>query len=301
MMRPRPSRRRRVADDYEGCGSKSNISAPGLLTYTITVTNTGNVDLTNVVLTDDLAGAATLTSGDANMNSILETTEVWVYSATYMATQADINAGTDLVNTASVVTTEVPGPTMDDATTTITQGPSLTIVKDVDLSNISAPGLLTYTITVTNTGNVDLTGVVLTDDLAGAATLTSGDANMNSILETTEVWVYSATYMATQADINTGTDLVNTASVVTTEVPGPTMDDATTTITQGPSLTIVKDVDLSSISSPGLLTYTITVTNTGNVDLTGVVLTDDLAGAATLTSGDANMNEHPGDDRSVGV
>ena len=92
-------------------------------------------------LTDDLAGAATLTSGDANMNSILETTEVWEYSATYMATQADINAGTDLVNTASVVTTEVPGPSMDDATTTITQGPSLTIVKDVDLSsNISSPG-----------------------------------------------------------------------------------------------------------------------------------------------------------------
>ena len=94
------------------------------------------------------------------MNSILETTEVWEYSATYLATQADINAGTDLVNTASVVTTEVPGPTMDDATTTITQGPSLTIVKDVDLSSISSPGLLTYTITVTNTGNVDLTGVV---------------------------------------------------------------------------------------------------------------------------------------------
>ena len=67
---------------------------------------------------------------------------MWVYSATYMATQADINAGTDLVNTASVVTTEVPGPTTDDATTTITQGPSLTIMKDVDLTNISAPGLV---------------------------------------------------------------------------------------------------------------------------------------------------------------
>ena len=65
---------------------------------------------------------------------------MWVYSATYLATQADINAGTDLVNTASVVTTEVPGPTMDDATTTITQdSESLTIAKDVDLSNISAP------------------------------------------------------------------------------------------------------------------------------------------------------------------
>ena len=231
---------------------------------------------------------------------------MWVYSATYMATQADINTGTDLVNTASVVTTEVPGPTMDDATTTITQGPSLTIVKDVDLSSISSPGLLTYTITVTNTGNVDLTNVVLTHDMAGAATLTSGDVNMNDILETTEVWEYSATYLATHTDINAGTDLVNTASVVTTEVPGPTMDDATTTITQGPSLTIVNDVDLSSISAPGLLTYTITVTNTGNVDLTG---DDRSVGVQCYVYGDPSRHqcrhgsgEHSqcGDHRSTG-
>ena len=36
--------------------------------------------------------------------------ETWIYTATYAATQADINAGTDLVNTATVVTTEVPRP-----------------------------------------------------------------------------------------------------------------------------------------------------------------------------------------------
>ena len=67
------------------------------------------------MLTDDLAGAATLTSGDAATPRRARVGETWVYSATYDATQADINAGTDLVNTATVVTTEVPGPTEDDA------------------------------------------------------------------------------------------------------------------------------------------------------------------------------------------
>ena len=269
----------------------ANISAPGLLTYTITVENTGNVDLTNVVLTDDLAdGTETLVSGDLNTNLILETDETWVYSATYNATQADINLGDDLVNTA-IVDTDQTGPEQDDATTTITQGASLTVVKDVDIANISAPGLLTYTITVENTGNVDLTNVVLTDDLAdGTETLVSGDLNTNLILETDETWVYSATYNATQADINLGDDLVNTA-IVDTDQTGPEQDDATTTITQGASLTVVKDVDIANISAPGLLTYTITVENTGNVDLTNVVLTDDLAdGTETLVSGDLNTN-----------
>ena len=61
--------------------------------YTITVANTGNVDLTGVVVDDVFAGGATLVSGDTNNNSILETTETWVYSADYMVTQADLNAG----------------------------------------------------------------------------------------------------------------------------------------------------------------------------------------------------------------
>ena len=72
--------------------------------YTITVDNTGNVDLTGVVLTDTFAGGATLVSGDTNANSILETTETWIYSADYMVTQADLNAGTALVNVATVDT-----------------------------------------------------------------------------------------------------------------------------------------------------------------------------------------------------
>src|SRR5210317_317238 len=193
---------------------QSVISAPGVLNYTITLSNTGNVDLTGVVLSDAFADSgASLTSGDANNNDILETTETWVYSATYTATQADINAGDDLVNTASVVTDQVPGPTEASATTTIDQNPSLTINKAVDQSVISAPGVLNYTITVSNTGNVDLTGVVMSDAFADSgASLTSGDAKNNDILETTETWVYSATYTATQADINAGVDLVNTAS-----------------------------------------------------------------------------------------
>ena len=71
--------------------------------YTITVDNTGNVDLTSVVLTDTFAGGATLVSGD-NGNSVLETTETWVYRADYVVTQADLNAGTTLVNVATVDT-----------------------------------------------------------------------------------------------------------------------------------------------------------------------------------------------------
>ena len=200
----------------------TEINAPTLLTYTITVTNTGNVSLTGVVLTDAIVGGSELStslqSGDTNSNNILDVGEVWVYTATYNATQDDIDLGTDLVNTASVVTNEITTPVTDNATTTINRNAAMTVEKVVDSTEISAPGTLTYTITVTNTGNVSLPGVVLTDDLAGAATLTSGDDG-DGILEVGEAWVYTATYNATQDDIDLGNDLVNTASVVTRSLP----------------------------------------------------------------------------------
>ena len=117
------------------------------------------------------------------------------------------------------------------ATTSVVPTPALTVVKTVDLTAISAPGTLTYTITVDNTGNVNLTSVVLSDDLAGVATLdlATDPANVG-VLDVGETWVYTATYVATATDISVGVTLVNTASVVSTEVPGPTTDDARTTI-----------------------------------------------------------------------
>ena len=170
------------------------------------------------LLDDVFAGGATLVSGDLNNNSILETTETWTYSADYTVTQADLNAGTALVNVASVDTAQT-APQQDDATSTVAQSPALTIVKSLtnadDAVVDTAGEVIEYTITVDNTGNADLTGVVLDDVFAGGATLVSGDTNNNSILETTETWVYSADYVVTQADLNAGTALVNVATVDT--------------------------------------------------------------------------------------
>ena len=186
--------------------------------YTITVDNTGNVDLTSVVLTDVFAGGATLVSGDDGDNASSRPTETWVYSADYTVTQADLNAGADLVNVAAVDTDQT-APQDDDATSTVDQNPSLTIVKDLtnadDAVVDTAGESIEYTITVDNTGNVDLTNVVLDDVFAGGATLVSGDPTATDVLETGETWTYTADYVVTQADLNAGAALVNVAAVDT--------------------------------------------------------------------------------------
>ena len=71
------------------------MNAPGTLTYTINVTNTGNTTLTSpapeLTITQGLDALATLTpendSGDSNGDGELDVGETWTYKATYDAGQ----------------------------------------------------------------------------------------------------------------------------------------------------------------------------------------------------------------------
>ena len=280
----------------------TTIAAPGTINYTIVVTNTGNVALTGVTPVDTLPGGAngtvTLVSGDTNTNNVLDIGEAWTYSASYAATQANINAGTALVNNVSVTTTQITTPVTSSATTTIVRTPAMTVNKTTPTTSINAPGTINYSIVVANTGNVSLTGVTPVDTLPGGAngtvTLVSGDTNANNVLDVGETWTYSASYVATQANINAGTALVNNVSVTTTQIATPVTSSATTTIVRTPAMTVNKTTPTTSINAPGTINYSIVVANTGNVSLTGVTPVDTLPGGAngtvTLVSGDTNAN-----------
>lgn len=223
------------------------VTASGqVLEYTITVVNNGSVALTNVVVTDDYPGAIVSdeilvrVSGDANGNDELDPGEAWVYSTSYTVTVADFIAGSDLENTASVVTDQTASQS-DSVTSAVQAAPSMVITKTLtnpgdDATEVVVGQIIEYTITVENTGNEALTNVVLTDDYPGTVvpnavlSVDSGDTNANGILDVGETWTYSTTYTVTQADIDAGVDLVNTASVVTTELPTPQSDTAESTV-----------------------------------------------------------------------
>ena len=89
----------------------------------------------------------------------------------YVVTMAD--EGGDIVNTASAESDEVTTPVTDTVTTPVVPAaPALGIVKvlsgnaDEDGSTtVSIGDTLTYTITVTNTGNLDQTNVVVSDPM----------------------------------------------------------------------------------------------------------------------------------------
>ena len=68
-----------------------------------------------------------------------------------------------------------------------------------------------YTITVTNDGNLSLSGVVMSDPLCPPV-LQSGDTTNPGVLDVGETWTYTCTYVVTQDDIDRGA-IPNTASL----------------------------------------------------------------------------------------
>src|SRR5690606_22875524 len=248
----------------------TEIDVTGELTYTIIIENTGEFDLTGVSITDvftqqgvanEILDVGSVTESD-NADDILTEGERWTYTFAYLVDQTRIDNGADLENRVSVTTEE--GATGEDiATTTITRSPDVEVIKVADKATVSEAGeVITYTITVTNTGNVTLENYTVTDVLfaewRGSIATLAPDATRSFELE----------YAVTQADIDNG-GVVNVASAGGENPDDPEDEDEVEVPSEKqPAIEVSKTADKATVSEAGeVIRYTITVTNTGNVTL----------------------------------
>ena len=105
-----------------------------------------------------------------------------------------------------------------------------------------AGDVINYTITVANTGNTTLTGVVVTDPNADAGSIVRGAdvvGDNDGLLEVGETWGYTAAHTVTQAEIDSNgggdSDIDNIATADSNET-GPDTDDAAAPINSFPSV-----------------------------------------------------------------
>jgi len=226
----------------------ATIGSPGTLNYQVELTNTGNLSLTGVVVSDTLPdgsnGSLTGPLTDTGAAGVLDVDETWQYTLSHAVNQSTIDAGTTLVNTVTATSTETgTTPVSDTAETEIINTPSFTVAKVVDQTLINAPGTLNYTITLFNDGNRSLNNIVLTDTLPNGAVGTLvgpiNDVSTAGVLDVGETWEFTGSYAANQADIDNGSDLVNTVSVTSDETgTTPNSASATTAVEAAPALTV---------------------------------------------------------------
>src|SRR5215218_5519225 len=209
--------------------SGPHVPVGSTVTFTYVVTNTGNVPVASVAVTDDRLGPVTSFTGDTNGNSLLDLTETWTYTQTAIALAGEqTNVGTATGQDASPPNTVVNDT---DPANYFGDAPGIQIVKFVNGQDANSPpgpvvpagSTITFTYVVTNTGNVPLANVVVTDDKLGAITSFTGDTNGNSLLDLTETWTYTQTAIAlagqqTNVGTATGQD-ANTVTPVTDNDP----------------------------------------------------------------------------------
>ena len=248
------------------------------ITYQIRVSNTGNVTITGLTATEIYPGLGTGNLGDPSESisndGLLEIGEIWTYSADYTTTQDDIDSGSDLVNTISVVTNEVPGPTEAQAITPVSGNPSLSISKTA-LQNIftEVDGVIDFDLVLTNTGNVTLIDIDLDDPLTGLS-------QVIPLLGPGASVTIPTSYSITQNDLNVG-QILNFAIATFTYAGTEYSVEAEVTVpgSRQPGLTITKIADPLTYSTVGTnIQYTLEVTNIGNVTLTYILVTDPLTG-----------------------
>ncbi|WP_316759939.1 gliding motility-associated C-terminal domain-containing protein [Pedobacter aquatilis] len=266
------------------------------LNYNLTVKNTGNVTLNNLVITD--ANAVVAGSPIAQLAPGVSAT----ITASHLLTQSDVDAGT-YSNSAEVTASPAIGSNITDKSGTdesndnptvsvITPNGAMSLTKVANNTGSKAGDVINYTLVVKNIGNLTLANVVVNDTGADAGSILPASI---AVLAPNAAVTITAQHTLTQADVDQGT-YSNQASVVAGDTKGnqvsntksddpgtPAVDDATiVAIIPNGSIALTKVADNAGSKAGDVINYTIVATNTGNVTLNNVVISDTGADAGSI-------------------
>ena len=290
------------------------------ITYTIVAANSGPSDISGASVTDTFPGSllnVTWTcapspgsictaGGTGNINDPVNLLSGGTATYTVVA-DTDAGATGTLVNTAEIT---VPEGTTDgnsgnnSATDTDSLAPStdLAITKIGDTDPIVAGNNLTYTITVTNNGPSDATGVTVKDNLPAGVTFVDATPTQGSCSQSLGVISCNLGAMpdgtfenimvvvTVPSSVQAGSDLTNTASVKGNETDPDDSNNSGTESTVVTKVTTIADLSITKTDSPDPVsagqnvTWTIHVTNDGPSDAQNVVVTDMLPGQTPFVS-----------------
>ncbi|MBI4928194.1 MAG: sortase, partial [Anaerolineae bacterium] len=227
---------------------------------------------------------------------------------------ASVTVGSNLTNTVAVTWTSLagaiagertgadgPGGTLNDyavqdSLTINYTGVDLSIAKTDGGVTAVPGGQVTYQLSLANLGNLDATNVVLTESLptyttlVGPAGWTCAGSSFTYAFGALAAGATSTVDFIFQVNATLPASveqLSNTVSITSTELdphPDNNTSGDTTPLDAAPQLTVTKTDSLSIVGPDSTLTYLITVTNTGNQNATGIVLTDTLPGVVSFVS-----------------
>ena len=299
---------------FSGCGTKgvafsitntvdkSTANVGDTVTYTIAVTNNGSVNATGLTVIDDWPVGITYVSSSADQGSYDNSTSIWTVGNlnTMASARLTITATVTVRAGVIILDNQVRISKVDqqddnmpkqiaNASFTI-QSADLTLTNTVDNAAPNQQGTITYTVNLTNNGPANATGAVVYEDLPQNVTYVSSSTNQGSYDSSSGNW--------TIGNVTNGAGALGIDNVVAmayADQPDSNLNnnDATANVkVNGADLGLTNGEDNTSPSVGDTVTFTVTLTNNGPLDDTGIIVTDIVPAGLTYSSSVADQGTY---------
>ena len=273
------------------------------ITYTVTLTDNGPDSATNVNISDVLPVGLDVVSSGTTVGSYNPLTGLWKVGSVAPGTPqtlqiAALVAGPNATtNTATITQADQhdPDPANNTASILVTpQQADLSLTKSVNDLTPNVGETITYTITLTNVGPDEATGVQVQDTLLSGLTFVAAISSPGTTYDSASgLWsvgtvsVGSPVALAIRATVTSPIPQTNTATIGHADQFDPLTSNNTATATLTPQqadLALAKTVDNPTPNVGDTVTFTVSLGNNGPDPATGVQVTDLLPSGLTFVS-----------------
>ena len=289
-----------------------------VVTFTITASNAGPGLAPVASVNDPLPAGYTYVSSSASKGSYDPISGSWSlgsmlpYTTETLALSATVLPVGPFRNTASVGDRTIfrdgfedsaPLPVDPGTAASVDVFPTstgLSVTKTVDNPTAQVGSVVTFTITASNAGPGNATGVFVTDQLASGFTYVSSSASAGAFDPGTGIWAvgplaaFDSQTLTLAATVNQTGPYTNSVTIRGDQHDYDPTDneDDTEVVPESAYLSVTKTVDNPTAQVGSVVTFTITASNAGPADATGVVATDQLQAGFTYVSSSATVGSY---------
>ncbi|MBW4083828.1 DUF11 domain-containing protein [Paenibacillus sp. S150] len=312
------------------------------VTYTVTVSNTGTANATGAVLSDALPAGLTFVAGSVavagvsrpsyditagiplgtlNFNSSV--------TVTYQARVTSLPASQIVANTANLAFTfqsvaggsTISGVVPSNTASLPVYSPVLGIVKSADTTNSTVGDQITYTLQISNTGNIGA-ATTITDNIPAGSSYVPGSFTVNGTpiagnpangIAIGTIAAGGSSTVQFRVAVNglpSPPQLVDQATAAYTflvpdgrTVPGSAASNTLTIPVSLPNVAVVKSASFPDVAVGDILLYTSVISNNGVAAVTNVVLSDPIPAGSAFVSGSVTVagSSRPTADPGTGI
>jgi len=287
--------------------------------FQLTVTNNGPTPATSILVTDLIPAGLTFSDATTTSGTYDDGTGIWDIGdlAVGISVELALTATTDLgtagltfVNSAAITDVDQDDTQSDNDSGSVqltVQGLDLQLAAEVDNPTPMGGDVVNFTITLSNLASVLATGINVQTALPDGTTLLAATADQGTFDQATGTWQVGslagsgvvALVLQTRVDAIFASEPLDQTAAITavdqTDTQSTNNTAAAIIIVAGIDLELVKTVDVATPREGDTVQYTITVTNTGTGDATGVQITDILPASVDFTSGTATRGTYAPD------